>query len=64
MARKGDGGSGSRHTSFLSIPSFLSELKSQIRTCSNSSETNRVNVRDTVGPVSARLKSSTLLAFY
>lgn len=61
MARKGDEGSRIRHTPFLSISSFLSQLKSQIRTCSNYSETNRVNVRDTFGPVSARLKSSILL---
>jgi len=63
MARKGDGGSGGRHAPFLSIPFFLSQLKNQIRTCSNSSETNRVNVRDPFGPASARLKSSSL-AFY
>lgn len=63
MSRKGDGRSGGRCTPFFSILSFLSQLKSQIRTCSNSNQTNRVNVRDTFDPVSARQKSSTV-AFY
>lgn len=56
MDRKGAGGSRGRHIPFLSTPSFLLQLKSQIRTCSNSSETNRVNIGDTFGPVSAGLK--------
>lgn len=63
MVRKGDEASQGRCTPFLSIPFFLAQLKSQIGTCSNSSEANRVNVSDTFGCGSARLKSTTL-AFY
>lgn len=52
-AKKGSGGS---RIPLHSTPSFFSWPKSQIRTRSISSETNRVNVRDTYGPVTAGLK--------